>query len=124
MENQGIPEARPIETPPAQPQQQPQAPGQAASGRAIAALILGILSLLCMGFLSGIPAIILGAMEMKAIKAGTSPVAGESAAKVGFVLGIVGTVLTCLTILGFVFMVILGISVGSMEAAKTVALII
>jgi len=122
MENQPIPEARPIETPPAQPN--PQAPGQGASGRAIAALILGILSLICMGFLSGIPAIILGQMEMRAIKAGTSPVAGESAAKVGFVLGIVGTALTCLTLMGILFMVILGISVGGMEAAKTVALII
>ena len=124
MENGDIPEAKPIETPQPAPQPAPQTPGQAASGRAVASLILGILSLVCMGFLAGIPAIILGSMEMKAIRAGQAPATGESAAKVGLVLGIIGTALTCLTILGFVLMIILGISVGGMEAARTAAFVI
>jgi len=120
MENQNIPEARPVEpVPPATP-----APGQAASSRAVAALVMGILSLVCLGFLAGIPAIVLGSMELKAIKAGTSPRAGESAAKVGLVLGIVGTVLTCLTLIGVLLMVVLGISLGSMEAVQNASVIL
>ncbi|MFA4874361.1 MAG: DUF4190 domain-containing protein [bacterium] len=110
MSNQEIPVAQPVEQPrPAQP------PMQGASGRAVAALILGILSLVCMGFLAGIPAIILGSMELRDIKAGRVPAAGESPAKVGYVLGIIGTALTCLTILAIVLMIVLGISLGSMS---------
>lgn len=116
MEQHDIPEAQPVETTPQQP------PMQAASGRAVAALILGILSLVCMGFLAGIPAIILGKMEMNAIRAGTAPAAGESAAKVGFVLGIIGTTLTCLSMIFFFIMVALGVSMSAMEAAQQTAL--
>lgn len=77
---------------------------------------MGILSIVCMGFLAGIPAIILGTMELKAIKAGQAPAAGESAAKVGYILGIIGTALTCLSMLILFIMIALGISLGSMEA--------
>lgn len=115
MEDQNIPEAQPVA------QQTPQAPSQGASGRAVAALVLGILSIVCMGFLAGIPAIILGTMELRAIKAGAAPQAGESAAKVGYVLGIIGTALTCLSMLIFFVMVALGISLGSMEAMQQTA---
>ena len=112
MDEQPIPVATPIAPPPSAP--------QAASGRAVAALILGILSIVCMGFLTGIPAIILGKMEMSAIKAGLVPAAGESSAKVGFILGIIGTVLTCLSILGFVLLIVLGVSLGSLSDVQHV----
>jgi len=111
MESQNIPEAQPAEQPPRPAQ-------EGASGRAVAALVLGILSVFCMGILAGIPAIILGTIELKAIKAGQAPRAGESAAKAGYILGIIGTALTCLTILFLFVMLALGISLGSMEAVQ------
>jgi hypothetical protein len=115
MENQNIPEAQPVAE---QPQAAQTPAGQGASGRAVAALILGILSIICMGFLAGIPAIILGSMELKTIKAGAAPAAGESAAKVGYILGIIGTVLSCITMLIFFIMVALGVSMGTMGAMQ------
>lgn len=115
MENKDIPEARPAE-PPAQ-QQLPQ---EAASGRAVAALVMGILSILCLGFLAGIPAIILGSMELRAIKAEAAPAAGETAAKVGYILGIVGTALTCITMIIFIIMIALGVSMSTMDAMQNV----
>lgn len=108
MNQDQIPVAEPIASPPP-----PQVPG--ASSRAIAALILGILSLICMGFFAGIPAIILGSMELKAIKAGTAPLAGEGVAKVGYILGIIGTVLTCLALIISFAIIALGVSLGAMQ---------
>ena len=106
MNQDDIPVAQPVAPPPQQAQPGP-------SGRALASLILGILSLICMGFIAGIPAIILGSMELRAIKAGQAPAAGEGTAKVGWILGIVGTVLTCLAILAFAALMALGISLGA-----------
>ncbi len=109
MENQDIPVAQPV-----QPTPQPSgAPSQTGSTRAVVTLILGILSLVCGGFLTGIPAIIIGHMELKAIKNGEAPREGEGVTKVGYILGIVGTVLTCLAILAIFFLALLGISLGA-----------
>ncbi len=88
-DQQPIPIATPV-----QPMPPPQQASQTGSTRALATLILGVLSLICGGFMTGIPAIILGHMELKAIKLGTAPKEGEGLAKVGYILGIVGTVLT------------------------------
>ena len=84
-----------------------------ASSRATSALVLGILSITCTGLLTGIPAMILGSMELRAIKAGESPPAGEQNAKIGFVLGLVGTLLSALAILAFIAVIALGISLGA-----------
>ena len=76
-----------------------------ASGRAIAALVLMILSFFTCGPLMSIPAIILGKQEMDAIKRGQASRAGEGLAKAGFYGGIVSTVISCgagLLWLGFV----------------------
>jgi hypothetical protein len=75
-----------------------QASGQqgGASGRAIAALVLGILSFVMCCTPAGIVGIVLGKMEMNAIREGRAPRAGESVAKVGFYLGIVATALSLL----------------------------
>lgn len=75
---------------------QPMAQQGSASGRAIASMVLGILGLVMCGFLTSIPAMILGKMEMNDIKAGRAPKAGETLAKIGFYVGIAGTVITCL----------------------------
>lgn len=91
----------------------PAVPG--ASGKAIAALILGILSLVCCGFFTGIPAILVGKSEMTAIREGRSATAGESVAKIGYILGMIGTVLTCLAILAYVALFALGIGANVIE---------
>jgi hypothetical protein len=73
---------------------QPDAP---ASGRATAAMVLGIVSIvLCLGFLSGIPAAILGKLELTAIDEGRAPEAGRTRATVGMVMGLLATVASCL----------------------------
>lgn len=109
MEEQNIPVAQPV-----QPESTPSSqPTQTGSTRALVALILGILSLVCGGFLTGIPAIIIGNMELKAIKKGEAPKEGEGIAKVGYILGIVGTVLTCLAMMAMLLLMLLGISLGA-----------
>ncbi len=74
----------------------PAPPNASASGKAITTLILGIASLLCCGFLTGIPAFFLGRSEESAINRGQSPEAGRSLAKIGWILGLIGTLLSCL----------------------------
>lgn len=72
----------------------PQAPK--ASTRALVALVLGILSCLFFGLFAGIPAIILGRKEEKAIARGEAPEAGRTIARIGWITGIVGSSLWCL----------------------------
>ncbi len=112
MENNEIPVAKPVvpSGPVAQPPQ--------SSSRATATLILGILAIACAGLFTGVPAMILGAMELKAIKAGESPKAGEGITKVGIILGAVGTLLSLLAILAFIAIVALGVSLGSSGAVQ------
>lgn len=74
---------------------------QGASGRAITAMVLSLLSIVtCLGFLLSVPGMILGKMEMNAIRDGRAPRAGEGFAKTGFYVGLV---VTALSVLGFVF---------------------
>jgi hypothetical protein len=63
---------------------------QPASQRAITALVLGILSLVCCPFVGPV-AWYMGNAEAKAIRAGQASAAGETLAKVGFILGILGS---------------------------------
>lgn len=78
-----------------------------ASGRAIAAMILSIVSLLLCCLACCLPigiftlpisivGIVLGKMEMSAISEGRAPQAGETMAKVGFYLGIVSAAISFL----------------------------
>jgi len=96
------------------PQSQPSYPNQmsgqqsGASGRAIAAMIVSIASLVlclmtcCVPFTSifflstSVVGIVLGKMEMDAISEGRAPQAGETMAKVGFYLGIASATLSFL----------------------------
>lgn len=103
----------------APPNGSPPPPG--ASGKAIAALVMGILSLICCGFFAGIPAIIVGRSEMTAIREGRSPIAGESVAKVGYILGIIGTIFSCLVALGYLLVIALGLGAGLLEKAQSVS---
>lgn len=115
-----VPAAQPVigGTPPSGPT----APG--VSSQAIAALILGILSLICCGFFTGIPAIVIGRKEMRAIQEGRSAAAGESVAKIGYILGLIGTVLTCLAMLAYALLFGLGIGAGMLEEMRKAAAIV
>jgi len=75
-----------------------------ASGRATTSLILGILGFVCCQLCAPF-AWYMGNQEVKAIKAGTSPAAGQGLATAGMILGIIGTVLL---ILGLVWVVFFG----------------
>lgn len=67
-------------------------------GNATTALILGILSLVMCGLFTGIPAWIIGRNAVKEIDASQGQLGGRSTAQTGYVLGIVGTVLSLLGI--------------------------
>lgn len=67
-------------------------PQQQASRQAITALVLGILGLVCCQLLGPV-AWYMGSQEQKAIREGRSPIAGEVYAKIGWILGIIGTIL-------------------------------
>lgn len=64
----------------------------ASSGRATASLVLGIVSLLCFGFLAGIPAVVLGVLAHREIKESGGRVSGGGLATAGIVTGAIGTV--------------------------------
>ena len=76
-------------------------PSAGASQKAIAALILAIAGLICCGPFTGIPAAIVGWMEMGSIKEGRSPQSGMWMAQVGLWGGIAVSIIH--TILGVVF---------------------
>jgi Domain of unknown function (DUF4190) len=79
-------------------------PQPSASGRAVASMILSIVSIFTCWFLLSIPGLILGKMEMNAIRDGQAPKAGETFAKIGFYVGIVVTILTLIV---FFFWIVL-----------------
>ncbi|MEP6947281.1 MAG: zinc ribbon domain-containing protein [Acidobacteriota bacterium] len=90
----GAPAAQQQWAPPGGPVGQPASASAAGpSSRAIIALVLAILSLICCGPFSGIPAAIVGWMELGAINQGQSPPAGKWMAQVGLWGGIACTVL-------------------------------
>ena len=55
------------------------------------ALVLGVLSMTCMGFLAGIPAIVIGAMSRKEIDRSQGALTGGGIAAGGIVTGLFGT---------------------------------
>lgn len=71
--------------------------------KALWALILGILGLVCCGIFTAVPALILGNNAKKEIAASGGTQSGEGMAQAGFILGIVGTALSVLGVLAYVF---------------------
>jgi len=67
------------------------------SGKAIASLLLGLLSF-CFALLTGIPAIILGAWALSDIGRSNGKLGGTAIAVVGIVLGSMGTLWTCVSV--------------------------
>lgn len=76
---------------------------QSASNQAITALVLSILGLVCSCGPLSVVAWYLGSQELKAVREGRSPVAGEGIAKVGMILGILGSIWMILIILWIFF---------------------
>ncbi len=64
---------------------------------AVTSLVLGIVSLVMCGFVTGIPAMILGRRAKREIEASGGALGGAGLATAGFVTGLIGTLLTCLT---------------------------
>lgn len=89
-----------------------------ASGKAITALILGIASLLCCGFMAGIPAFFVGRSEESDINQGRSPEAGRTLAKIGWILGLIGTLLSCLGTILYAVFIWIAIKNGHSDAVK------
>ncbi|HEY9435453.1 MAG TPA: DUF4190 domain-containing protein [Blastocatellia bacterium] len=90
-------------------------PQQGASGRAITSLVLSLVSIFMCGFLTSIPGMILGKMEMNAIRQGQAPSSGDGIAKAGFYIGLVVTILYGLIILGYIFLIALGLAAASIQ---------
>lgn len=86
-------------------------PSQSASAKSVISLILGIFAIFLLGFMAGIPAMILAKSEEDDIRKGRSPVSGEMLAKLGFWLGLIGTVLSGLMILFFILIILFGLSI-------------
>ncbi|MEI7058089.1 DUF4190 domain-containing protein [Nocardioides sp. CCNWLW239] len=87
--------------PPPPPQYGAPAPGQPAgnSKKALWAMILGILSLICCGIFTGIPALILGKQAQGEIDASGGAIGGRGMATAGFILGIISIAVTILWII-------------------------
>jgi len=69
-----------------------------SDNRAIAALVLGVLSMTCLGFLTGIPAIVIGAMSRKEIDRSQGALSGRGIAAGGIVTGLFGTGLSLIVL--------------------------
>jgi hypothetical protein len=76
--------------------------GDKASSRATTSMILGILGFVCCQLCAPF-AWYMGNQEVKAIKAGQSPAAGQGFATAGMVLGIIGTIFLVFGILWIFF---------------------
>ncbi|MBI4417460.1 MAG: DUF4190 domain-containing protein [Ignavibacteriales bacterium] len=77
-------------------------------GRGALILVLGILSLVMFGLLTGIPAWIMGHTDLRRMREGSMERADEGLTRAGMILGIIGTVLSALALL-IIILVIVGI---------------
>jgi len=114
----------PPPTPPQTPASPPPTPPTQGPGvdntKAIVTLVLGILSIvLCCGPFTGVPAIFLGRSELRAIDEGRSSEANRGLAKVGYILGIVGTIMVTLAGLAYLAFIIFIISAGNQMPGGT-----
>ena len=91
-----------------QPGFQPPPPN---NGHAIAALVLGLVSLTGCSFVTGIPAMVLGRMAKREIAESGGTSGGEDLANIGIVLGLVATVLGVLALVGVLLIFGLGVYV-------------
>ena len=89
------------------------APQQPNSGKAVTALVLGILGLVMCGPFTAIPAIVVGRNATREIDESQGRMEGRGMAQAGFILGIIGTVLGGLALLFVIFLFVVGGVVAS-----------
>src|SRR3982750_4505913 len=94
-------------TPPAQPTPPAPVATPNTSGMPLTSLILGIVSVLALGLLTGIPAIIIGAIALR------RKLADRGLSIAGIILGSVGTFFSLLVIGFFILLLVIGFSEGS-----------
>lgn len=113
MNEQTLPD--PGMTPPEQQplQQNIQCPSTSPGGYAIAAFVLGIVSFFTCGPCIGIPALIIGLVELQRIRQRTSPVEGKPFALTGAILGGVNTVFWSLFLCFYIVMIVIMIIAGA-----------
>ena len=63
------------------------------SGKATTSLVLGVVSMVCFGFLTGIPAIIVGMRARKEIRLSQGRTSGDGLALGGIITGIIGSLI-------------------------------
>ena len=137
VENAPAPAAAPAPPPPASswlnpssaqpqyPQGQPYPqPGQpyyqqqpSTDGKATASLVFGILSLLCFGFLAGIPAIILGHMSRSNIQRSMGRLSGAGMAMAGLIMGYISIAFSVLIIAAIMIPNVMRARISANEAA-------
>jgi hypothetical protein len=81
--------------------------------RGVLILVLGILSLVGCGILTGIPAWIMGSGDLKEIDAGAMDPAGRGMTQAGKILGMIAVILTILGVVVFVALMALGLLAGT-----------
>jgi hypothetical protein len=92
-------------------------PPRATDGLAIASLVLGLLTLLCCGVFTGIPAIICGHISL--LKVSRNPnLQGKGMAIAGLVLGYVGTIGTILYFVFFGGMAAIGEIINQIQSGQ------
>jgi hypothetical protein len=79
-----------------------------ASGRALISMILSLISPFTCWLFLAIPGLILGKMEMNAIRDGLAPKAGETFAKIGFYVGLAVTLLSLIIPAIWLFLLAIG----------------
>lgn len=98
---------------PGQPFQQP----TATDGKATASLVLGILSFLCFGPLTGIPAIICGHLSRTSIRQSMGRLSGEGMALAGLIMGYCNLVFFVLFVAAIMIPNLMRVRVNANEAA-------
>lgn len=102
----------PPEQPPAGYQPYGYAPAPNNS-TAVTSLVLGIVSLVACGLLTGIPAMVLSRRAKREIIASQGREGGESLATAGFVTGLIGTILSTIGVVLLLVLFAIGAVVGS-----------
>ena len=86
-----------------------------ASGKAVAALVLAIVSWVFCGFLTSIPAIFIAKSELGAIERGESSPAGKGMAQAAFWIALINTICTCLGTILYAVLIAVGIAGGAFQ---------
>src|SRR5688572_26462780 len=92
----------------------PYRPPQRTESKAVASLVLGLSSLMCLGAITGLPAVVLGALARKDIERSSGSLTGRGIAAGGIVSGLFGT--------GLGFVMLLFVLGGMLETPQASAL--